>query len=134
MLAEAANAAIIRPVTNRNMMGFYMKRFLTVLILLVTCSVVLHAQAQDQDQKIKKSNTQLAQRTRIAKQSATMTGDRGSFTVSSSETLNKHQYSFGMGWSNFDRTPKDIDVNSFPVYASYGVFNGLTVSAMVESH
>jgi hypothetical protein len=85
---------------------------------------VLHAQA----------NKQLIQRTRIAKQSSTQTGDRGSFTVSSSETLNKGQYSFGVGWSNYDRTPKDIDINSVPVYASYGLFNGLSVSGMFEAY
>lgn len=101
-----------------------MKRFLSVSALLLTFSMALQAQSQ----------VRLVQRTRIAKQSATLTGDRGSFTVSSSETLNPGQFSIGMAWSNFDRTPKDLDINSFPIYASVGLFNGLSVSAMVESH
>jgi hypothetical protein len=104
------------------MQGFYMKRLLSVSALLLTFSIGLHAQA----------NKSLIQRTRIAKQSSTITGDRGSFTVSSSETLNKGQYSFGFAWNNYDRTPKDIDINSLPVYASYGLFNGLSVSGMME--
>ncbi len=106
------------------MLGFYMKRFLSVCALLITFSFAL--QAQDDDK--------LVQRTRNAKQSSTATGDRGSFTVSSSETLNQGQFSFGVAWSNFDRTPKDIDINSFPVYGSVGLFNRLTLSAMVEAH
>jgi hypothetical protein len=106
------------------MLGFYMKRFLSVCALLLTFSFAL--QAQDQDR--------LIQRTRISKQSATLTGDRGSFTVSSSETLNRGQFSFGAAWNNFDRTPKDIDINSFPVYGSIGLFSRLSVSAMVEVH
>jgi hypothetical protein len=104
-----------------------MKRFLSVCALLLTFSLVL--QAQDAE-----DNDKLVQRTRIAKQSATSTGDRGSFTVSSSETLNKGQFSFGAAWSNYDRTPKDLDINSFPVYGSVGLFNRLTLSAMVEVH
>jgi hypothetical protein len=106
------------------MLGFYMKRFLSVCALLLTFSFA--SQAQDDDK--------LVQRTRIAKQSATLTGDRGSFTVSSSETLNQGQFSFGAAWSNFDRTPKDIDINSFPVYGSVGLFSRLTLSGMVEVH
>jgi len=101
-----------------------MKRFLSVSVLLVTFSLALQAQNPDR----------AVQRTRIAKQSATLTGDRGSFTVSSSETLNRGQFSFGAAWNNFDRTPKDLDINSFPVYASVGLFSRLTVSAMVEAH
>jgi hypothetical protein len=124
MLAEAANTANIRLVTNRNMLGFYMKRFLSAAALLLTFSIALQAQGIER----------LVQRTRIAKQSSTLNGDRGSFTVSSSETLNKGQSSFGGGWNNFDRTPKDIDVNSFPINVSVGLFTGFDVSAMVEVH
>jgi hypothetical protein len=108
------------------MLGFYMKRFLSVCALLLTFSFTMQAQAPDDDK--------LVQRARIAKQSATVTGDRGSFTVSSSETLNQGQFSFGAAWSNFDRTPKDLDINSFPVYASVGLFSRLTLSAMTEVH
>jgi len=100
-----------------------MKRFLSVCALLLTFSFALQAQNDDN----------LVQRTRIAKQSATATGDRGSFTVASSETLNQGQFSFGVAWSNLDRTPKDLDINSFPVYGSVGLFNRLTLSAMVEA-
>src|SRR5213075_878619 len=106
------------------MLGFYMKRFLSVSVLLLTFSFALQAQSQNR----------LVQRTRIAKQSATSSGDRGSFTVSSSETLNRGQFSFGAAWNNFDRTPKDLDINSFPVYGSIGLFSGFNVSAMVEVH
>lgn len=101
-----------------------MKRFLSVSALLLTFSFALEAQNQDR----------VVQRTRISKQGATQTGDRGSFTVSSSDTLNPGQFSFGASWSNFDRTPKDLDINSFPVYASVGLFNRLSVSAMMEVH
>lgn len=101
-----------------------MKRFLSAFALLTTFASALPAQ----------NPSVLVERTRIAKQSATITGDRGSFTVSSSETLNRGQYSFGGAWNNFDRTPKDLDINSLPVYASYGLFTGLSVSGMVEVH
>jgi hypothetical protein len=106
------------------MLGFYMKRFLSVCVLLLTFSPALQAQTQNR----------LVERTRISKQSATNTGDRGSFTVSSSETLNQGQFSFGAAWNNFDRTPKDLDINSFPVFGSVGLFSRLTVSALVEVH
>lgn len=79
------------------------------------------------------SSERVARQTRIAKQSATITGDRGLFTVPSVETLNKGQFSFGAAWSNTDRSPRDIDINSFPVYFSYGVLGRLTVSGAFET-
>ena len=75
----------------------------------------------------------VATQTRIAKQSATETGDRGLFTVPSAETLNKGQYSAGFGWSNTDRTPRDLDINSLPAFFSYGLFGRLTVTGTFET-
>jgi hypothetical protein len=71
--------------------------------------------------------------TRISKQSVAISGDRGLFTVSSAETLNRGQFSFGYGWNNTDRTPRDIDINSFPVFASYGLHGRLTVIGSYET-
>ena len=86
-----------------------MKRLLApIAVLLFTMS----ASAQTPER--------VAKLTRISKQSATTSGDRGFFTVPGVETLNKNQFSFGYGWSNTDRTPRDIDINSFPLYFSYG--------------
>jgi hypothetical protein len=71
--------------------------------------------------------------TRTAKQSVTSTGDRGLFTLPSVETLDRGQYSFGAAWSNTARTPKDLNISSFPVYFSYGVFERLTVTGTLET-
>lgn len=98
-----------------------MKRFLApTLVLVFTTSIF----AQNPER--------IARQTRIAKQSATTSGDRGLFTVPSVETLNKGQFSFGAGWSNTDRTPRDLDINSFPVYFSYGLHGRLTVTGTFE--
>lgn len=99
-----------------------MKRFRVPIVALVfaTCAF-----AQDAEK--------IATQTRIAKQSATETGDRGLFTVPSVETLNKGQFSAGFGWSNMDRTPRDIDINSVPVFFSYGVLGRLTVTGTFET-
>jgi hypothetical protein len=71
--------------------------------------------------------------TRIEKQSSTVMGDRGLFTVPSVETLNKWQYSFGVGWSNIDRTPRDLDISSYPVSFSVGLASRLMVAATFEA-
>ena len=99
-----------------------MKRFLVPITALVFATCVY---AQDADK--------IATQTRIAKQSATETGDRGLFTVPSVETLNKGQFSAGFGWSNLDRTPRDIDINSLPVFFSYGLLGRLTVTGTFET-
>ncbi len=71
--------------------------------------------------------------TRISKMSATTSGDRGTFTVPGVETLNRNQFSFGMGWNNFDRTPRDLDINSVPAFLSYGLTGRFTVTATFET-
>lgn len=70
----------------------------------------------------------------IAKLSATTVGDRGTFSVSSVETLNRNQFSVGIGWDNFDRTPRDLDINSVPVFVSYGLTERVTVTTGFEAH
>lgn len=100
-----------------------MKRILAPIFGLLFATTV---SAQDADR--------VAKQTRIAKQSATITGDRGLFTVPGVETLNRGQFSAGLGWGNTDRTPLDIDVNSFPVFFSVGVHGRLTVTGAFEAH
>ncbi len=75
----------------------------------------------------------VARQTRIEKQSATVTGDRGLFTVPSVETLNRGQYAFGIGWSNIDRTPRDLDINTFPLSFAVGVSKRLMFMGSVET-
>ena len=75
----------------------------------------------------------VATQTRIAKQGATEAGDRGLFTVPSVETLNKGQFSVGFGWSNTDRTPRDLDINSLPIFLSYGIHGRVTVTGTFET-
>lgn len=71
--------------------------------------------------------------TRIEKQSSTVMGDRGLFTVPSVETLNKRQYSFGVGWSNVDRTPRDLDISSYPISFSIGLASRLMITTTFEA-
>ncbi len=98
-----------------------MKQFLVPIFVFL---FLTSAFAQDEDA--------VAKRTRIGKQSSTTSGDRGLFTVPGVETLNKKQFSFGVGFNNMDRTPRDIDINSFPLYVSYGLFGRLTVTGAFE--
>jgi hypothetical protein len=95
---------------------------LIVPILILTLATALYGQEE-----------RVATETRIEKQSATETGDRGLFTVPSAETLNKGQFSAGFAWSNTDRSPRDIDVNSLPVFFSFGVYGRLTVTGTFET-
>ena len=104
------------------MLGFYMKRFLSVSVLLLTFCLVVSAQ----------NSETLTTRARIAKQGTTIDGDRGTFTIPGAGTLNLKQYSFGAAWNNSDRTPKDLDINTLNLHVSYGVFNKMDVSAMFE--
>ena len=99
-----------------------MKRFLVPIFLMIAATSAL---AQEADR--------IAKQTRIAKQSATITGDRGLFTVPSVETLNRGQFAFGVGWSNFDRTPKDLDINTFPVSFALGVSSRMMFMGSVEA-
>ena len=99
-----------------------MNRFLLPIAALVYTTSLY---AQDADR--------VTAQTRIAKQSATETGDRGLFTVPSVETLNKNQFSAGIGWSNTDRTPRDLDISSFPVFVSYGLLGRLTLTGTFET-
>src|SRR4029077_19375381 len=71
--------------------------------------------------------------TRVAKQSVTEFGDRGLFTIPSAETLERGQYSFGTAWSNTARTPKDLNINSFPFYVSYGASARVVVPARLDA-
>jgi Big-like domain-containing protein/outer membrane putative beta-barrel porin/alpha-amylase len=97
-------------------------KHLIVPILALTFATAVYGQEE-----------RVATETRIEKQSATETGDRGLFTVPSAETLNKGQFSAGFAWSNTDRSPRDIDVNSLPVFFSFGVYGRLTVTGTVET-
>ena len=99
-----------------------MNRFLVPILLLI---FAVPTWAQDQES--------IARNTRIAKQSATISGDRGAFTVSSVETLTRNQFSYGFGVNNFDRTPSDLDVSAYTAFFSYGLFDRLTVSAAFET-
>src|SRR6185436_14224842 len=99
-----------------------MKRWLAPTVLLFAITTSAFAQNEERT----------SIQTRIEKQSATINGDRGLFTVSSVETLNKGQFGFGAGWNNFDRTPRDLDINVFPVSFSYGVISRLTVMGSYE--
>ena len=100
-----------------------MKRFLFPILLLAFSSPL---SAQNQEERT-------ARTVSISKLSATISGDRGSFSVPSVETLNPKQYSFGVGWNNFDRTPQDLDINSVPVFFSYGLTSRITVTATFET-
>tara|TARA_B100002003_G_C13777190_1_gene385110 strand:- start:267 stop:488 length:222 start_codon:yes stop_codon:yes gene_type:complete len=53
--------------------------------------------------------------------------------VPSVETLNKNQFSFGVGVNNVDRTPRDLDINTVPVFFSYGLTGRITVTAAIET-
>jgi hypothetical protein len=99
-----------------------MKRFLAPILGLLFATA---APAQDPER--------VSTQTRIAKQGATISGDRGLFTIPGVETLNRNQFSAGVGWNNTDRTPRDIDVNAFPLFVSYGVHGRLTVTGTFEA-
>jgi len=75
----------------------------------------------------------IATQTRISKQGSTETGDRGLFTVPSVETLNKGQFSAGFGWTNTDRSPRDMDISAFPLFFSYGVHGRVTVTGTFDT-
>jgi hypothetical protein len=77
--------------------------------------------------------SRVATETRISKQGATETGDRGLFTVPSVETLNQGQFSAGFGWSNIDRSPRDLDIASLPLFLSIGLHGRLSVSAALDT-
>ena len=85
-----------------------MKRLLIPMLLLAVTGSAFAQNGEDRTSRI----------TRISKLSATTSGDRGTFTVPAVETLNENQWSFGISWNNFDRTPRDLDINSFPVFFS----------------
>lgn len=70
---------------------------------------------------------------RISKLSATTNGDRGTFSVSSVDTLNPGQFSGGLGWDNFDRTPDDLDINVAAIFVSYGITDRITVTGTLEA-
>ena len=105
-----------------------MKRLLLPILVLVG-TTSLRAQVPE-----RRSDSDLvATETRIAKQSTTETGDRGLFTIPSVETLNKNQFSFGYGWTNVNRSPRDLNLSSFPVFLSYGVTGRLTLSGSFDT-
>jgi hypothetical protein len=99
-----------------------MRRLLLPILLLFAASLY----AQDPEK--------VATQTRIAKQSSTENGDRGLFTVPSVETLNQNQFSFGYGWNDSGRSPKDLNVTSLPVFLSYGVLGSLTVTGTFDTN
>jgi hypothetical protein len=100
-----------------------MKRFL-LPILLVAFGLPLFAQDPEK----------VATETRIQKQSPTENGDRGLFTVPSVETLNQGQFSFGYSWSNTDRSPRDLNISSLPLFVSVGVLGRLTITGSVDTN
>ena len=99
-----------------------MKRILFPILLLALTGTLF---AQDEERT--------ARIIRISKQSGTIFGDRGGLVVPSVETLNKNQFSFGVGLNNIDRTPRDLDINSVPIFFSYGLTGRLTVTATIEA-
>jgi hypothetical protein len=101
-----------------------MKRLLLPILLAVIPVTGLAQEAQERTSRIG----------RISKTSATTTGDRGMFTVSSVDTLNPRQLSFGVAWENLDRTPRDLDINVVPIFASFGLSDRLTFTATLEVH
>src|SRR5262249_2429104 len=106
----------------------YMKRLLLPILVLISTSS-LRAQVPER----RTESDLVATETRIAKQSTTETGDRGLFTVPSVETLNKNQFSFGYGWTNVNRSPRDLNLSSFPVFLSYGVMGRLTLTSSFDT-
>jgi hypothetical protein len=99
-----------------------MKHFIVPILMLLGATCVYSQETE-----------RVATETRIAKQGATETGDRGLFTVPGAETLNQGQYSAGFGWSNMDRSPGDLDVASLPLFFSIGVHGRLTVTGTIET-
>jgi hypothetical protein len=99
-----------------------MKRLLLPALILFAVASVF---AQDPER--------VAIQTRIEKQSATVMGDRGLFTVPSVETLNKGQFAFSAGWSDVSRTPKSLNISTLPVSFSIGVQSRLTFTATFEA-
>src|SRR5262249_5717863 len=99
-----------------------MKDFIVPIMTLLFAS---HVYAQETNRVVVE--------TRVAKQSATEMGDRGLFTVPSVETLNRGQFSAGFGWSNIDRSPRDLDIASLPVFVSLGVHGRLTLTGTIET-
>ena len=100
-----------------------MKRLLIPMLLLAVTGSAFAQNGEDRTSRI----------TRISKLSATTSGDRGTFTVPAVETLNENQWSFGIAWNNFDRTPRDLDINSFPVFFSYGLTGRVTITGTLEA-
>jgi len=99
-----------------------MKRFLVPIFLLLAST---SAFAQNPER--------VSVETRIEKQSSTVMGDRGLFTIASVETLNRGQFGVTAGFSNFSRTPLSLNVNEFPLSFSIGVLSRLTLTATFET-
>jgi hypothetical protein len=99
-----------------------MKHFTVPILTLLFATCVYSQDAE-----------RVATATRISKQSTTETGDRGLFTVPSAETLNKGQFSAGVGWTNYDRSPRDMDITSLPLFLSAGVHGRVTVTATFDA-
>lgn len=100
-----------------------MKRFLLPILAL---TFVLPLSAQDPEK--------VATETRISKQSSTENGDRGLFTIPSAVTLNQGQFSFGYGWSDSGRSPRDLNISSLPVFLSVGVTGRLTMTGSFDTN
>lgn len=100
-----------------------MRRLLLPILLLLSGISVVYAQDPEK----------VATETRIVKQSATEDGDRGLFSVPGVETLNKGQYSFGYGWNDVGRSPRDLNITSFPLFVSYGVMGRLTLTGTFDT-
>lgn len=99
-----------------------MKHFIAPILALLLATN-LYAQETDR----------ASNETRINKQSATETGDRGLFTVLGVETLNRGQFSAGFGWANYDRSPRDLDIASLPLFLSIGVHGRFTLTGSFDT-
>lgn len=64
----------------------------------------------------------------------TVTGEKGLFTVLTGDTVPEGKWSFGIGYNNIDRDPKDVDITYYSATLGYGITDNLEVVAMVTPH
>lgn len=87
-----------------------MRKFLTLFLLLIAGFFLSTARADD---------------------GVTVTGEKGLFTVLTSDTLPAHNFSFSVNHNNIDRDPLDVDIAYYSVTFGYGVTDNLEFVAMV---
>ncbi len=64
----------------------------------------------------------------------TVTGEKGLFTVLTSDSLLKGKFSFGFNFNNIDRDPLDVDISYYSVTFGYGITDNLEFVAMVTPY